>query len=562
MSGPDDTRETGAEADSSASSAATAPPSFGDASPQAEASAPAARRLPPFGLEAPWWAADSTEDAPGPATDAPTTADAPTGADANGDPATAAPASDDAVPDVRVAQAPPAPAPAAEPRAAAGPPPGTLVAGVGIPRVDSRGAVPAEPLVPPTPSTFTETDPDGIPAVRPGEAPPARTDAGTAAATATAPAPPPAPAPALTPVPAPAPAVVTAPNGAAAPARATVPPPAPPADAAPTAFERAKEAEKVAEKVSASAAPVLVPDAILPRGFRPPSGETGPHQQTGGVGEEAPTGPPYAQAAPPGDTPPPPRQAPAGPGRTGQSGKGARNRRTLLIGGGAAAVLAAAVALVALGGSGSSDDGATRKAAERPAQTPSAAPAQPSQAPPPPVPDGPPQKIDSEKTDPRPLAFTEVFPTPTIDLGGHAYRLDRRSINRDLKYAANGAMLQALQRHQCRKIVRATYLDAGRSVAVTSGIAVMPNKAAAVTVSRAGDPARYQWFRGMAGEHTATIDRAGGYAAATVRGRYVVYAYVQRTDGSPVKPGDPVAKQVAQQFIDHNIRPLDKRAGG
>ncbi|OLT38610.1 hypothetical protein BJF79_26700 [Actinomadura sp. CNU-125] len=225
-------------------------------------------------------------------------------------------------------------------------------------------------------------------------------------------------------------------------------------------------------------------------------------------------------------------------------------------------MLAAAAALFALGGSGSSDDGATRKAAERPVETPTAAATQPTQAPPPPVPDGPPQKIDNEKTDPKPLAFTEVFPTTTIKLGGHAYRLDRRSINRDLKYAAHGAMLRALQQHQCRKIVRATYLDAGRAIAVTSGVAVMPNEAAAAAVSRAGDPGRYEWFRGMAGEHTADIDRAGGYAAATVRGRYVVYAYVQHSDGSPVRPGDQVAKQVAQQFIDHNARPIDKRAGG
>ncbi|RSN54955.1 hypothetical protein [Actinomadura sp. WAC 06369] len=123
-------------------------------------------------------------------------------------------------------------------------------------------------------------------------------------------------------------------------------------------------------------------------------------------------------------------------------------------------------------------------------------------------------------------------------------------------------MLQTLQRQQCRKIVRATYLDRARSVAVTSGIAVMPTRQAALAVSEAGDPARYEWFRGMPGEHTAAMDRAGGYAAATVRGRYVVYAYVQRSDGKPVQPGDEVVKQVAQQFIDHNARPLDARAGG
>ncbi|MFV2173908.1 hypothetical protein ACFHW3_12410, partial [Actinomadura sp. LOL_011] len=405
-------------------------------------------------------------------------------------------------------------------------------------RYVSRGAVPAEPLVQPAPSTFTDTDPDGIPAVRHG-APEPRTAAETA--------------------PEPGQAVVAAPNGAAAPPREAAPAraPVPAGGPEPSAFERAKEAEKV----SASAAPVLVPDAILPPGVRPPSGETGPHAQTGG-GEEPPIVPPaYEQAAPP--QPPGPAQG-GTDGASPRPAKKAGNRRTLLIGGGAAAVLVAGIALFALGGTGSSDDGATRKAAERPATPSAPPPTQPGQAPPPPAPnpDPNPSKIDNERTDPAQLEFSEVFPNPTISLGGHAYRLDRRSINRDLKYAANGAMLQALQRQQCRKIVRATYLDARRSIAVTSGIAVMPTKNAAVTVSRAGDPARYQWFRGMAGEHTADIDRAGGYAAATVRGRYVVYAYVQRSDGKPVQPGDQVAKQVAQQFIDHNARPLDARARG
>ncbi|MFD0902299.1 hypothetical protein [Actinomadura sediminis] len=542
MSGPEDTRETGGAADSSAATASPAPPSFGGAPPPAGdpagppaggTEAPPAPRLPPFGLEAPWWAADSTEEAPAPAAADDTAPD-----DA---PDSAAP--DAGAPDVPGVQASEGEgegdAPAAAPRAAAGRTPGTLVAGVGIPRVDSRGAVPAEPLVPPTPSTFTDTDPDGIPAVPPEE---------------------PAPAPA----PEPEQAVVAAPNGAAAPPRAPSPRPVPSEDRAPAAFERAKEAEK------ASAAPVLVPDAILPPGVRPPSGESGEHPQAGagGAGEPPVVGPVHHErGVPPADAPPPPGGT-GGPGTAPQAGRnptprkdaqGRGNRRTLLIGGGAAAVLAAVVALFALGGS--SDDGATREAAERPAGTPSAtAPTQP--APPPPAPDPAARRIDDEKTDPKPLEFAEVFPTATINLGGHAYRLDRRSINRDLKYAANGAMLQALQRHQCRKIVRATYLDPGRAVAVTSGIAVMPTKAAALAVSKSGDPATYEWFRGMAGRHTAAMDRAGGYAAATVRGRYVVYAYVQRSDGSPVQPGDRLVKQVAQQFIDHNARPLDARARG
>jgi hypothetical protein len=170
--------------------------------------------------------------------------------------------------------------------------------------------------------------------------------------------------------------------------------------------------------------------------------------------------------------------------------------------------------------------------------------------------------IANEKTDPKDLAFRDVFPDAALRLGGRTYTRDRWSLNRDVRYAARGSMLRALEREKCRKIIRATYIDRESGLAVTSGIAVMPTKAAAVTVSKAGDPAKYEWFRGMAGKHSPDIDRAGGYAAATVRGRYVAYAYVQWANGRKAKPGDPLIKEAAQQFIDYDLRPIMARARG
>lgn len=119
-------------------------------------------------------------------------------------------------------------------------------------------------------------------------------------------------------------------------------------------------------------------------------------------------------------------------------------------------------------------------------------------------------RIDNEKTDPGDLAFHDVFPAETLRLGGRTFTRDRWSLNRDVAYAARGSMLATLKRERCRKIVRATYIDPRSKLAVTSGIAVMPTKAAALTVSKAGDPAKYEWFRGMAGKRSPDIDRAGG----------------------------------------------------
>ncbi|WP_433142057.1 hypothetical protein ACQPZ8_45280 [Actinomadura nitritigenes] len=601
MSGPRDTRETAEEAGTAAAPASSAPPSFGavppaggsatEAAPASqapidEAAAPASAggaaaadeapsassplRLPAFGLQTPWWASEPAAD---------------TGA--TGEPAGAAAA--------------PGTAPSAETGAPAAPeafagtvPPGTLVAGAGVPNVDSRGAVPSEPLIK-GPLAFGDTDPDGFAAVpdedtAPGPVP-SGTDGGANGGMAED---------------APSPSTTTGPMGIAPPvppkrgkpaakakaaakakptaqAKPTAPaqppaaaktaeqprpapePPAPPRGGAAgtAAFEKAVEAEKA----STAVAPVLVPDAILPPGVLPPTG-SGPYPH-GEAGDATATAeqpamatvitPVYhAEGGVPLDEP-----APAGPGGPGgpsapgtrPRGGGGGRQRLVLVGGGAGLVLAALVALFVLGGTGSKGDGATRKAAE-----PSHGASAPPKASTPPKPK--PTDINDEKTDPKDLSFTEAFPEATVQLGSRTFARDRWSINKDLGYAARGSMLKALQRESCRKVVRATFVNKIKTWAVTTGIAVMPNRAAALRVSRAGDPAKYEWFRGMSGQQAKDIDRAGGYAAVTVRGRYVLYAYVQDPSGKQIKPGDQLAKQIAQEFLGYDARPIEARAHG
>ncbi|TMR07158.1 hypothetical protein ETD83_01695 [Actinomadura soli] len=545
MSGPRDTRESAEPAGTSDVPADPVPPSFGGAVPPADAppadapsadttvtdapstdasttgTPPASLRPPAFGLEAPWWAAESSDPAPlAEAEDTPPE-DVPAAADpaADGRPAQEAPEDQDEPEEVVFG------AVTAEERPAGyettGVPPGTLVAGVGVPSVDSRRAVPAAPIVKRPPS-HGDTDPDGFPPVPPED--------GTA----------------------PEETVVDAPVDQQPVREPGTAPPEPDA-----AFEKAKQAENAS---SASLAPVLVPDAILPPGVEPPTG-SGPFPQAEAVDEAAATAeqpqvitPVYhAEGGVPIDTPPPP-----GPATRRGGGGGASKRRLLLIGGGAAAVLAATGALFIAGGTGSGGGkGNDGRAVESPAATQSTPATTPSGTAVPATP----VDITNEKTDTRDLAFRDVFPTEVIQLGGRTYTRERWSLNREASYAARGSMLTALERERCRKIVRATYIDRDRALAVTSGIAVMPTKAAALAISEAGDPAKYEWFRGMGGKNAPSLDRAGGYAAATVRGRYVAYAYVQWANGKKAEPGDPAIKQAAQQFLDYDLRPIVARAG-
>jgi hypothetical protein len=252
---------------------------------------------------------------------------------------------------------------------------------------------------------------------------------------------------------------------------------------------------------------------------------------------------------------PPPGDGPAPSG--GESG--GRARKGLLIAGGAAAVVIFAAGGYALVSGTSDDDREADKAARTPAaaQTAAAPAPAPSQQPSPPA---KPANINSEKTDPKPLALTEAFPTDTVNVGGRGYVRDRSSVNHRCSLTARGRMAEALTREGCRSVVRVTFLGKEKSLAVTTGIAVLPNREVALKVSKAGDPSKYEWFRGLAGSRSKNIDRAGGYAASTVRGRYIIYAYAQYANGKEARPGDEL-KNVARQILDYSVRPIEARAG-
>src|SRR5690606_10449255 len=316
MSASEDTRESGEEAATPAVPGDSAPPSFGASTPPADpppadgdpaepaeakepAASPGALKLPTFGLQAPWWAAESTETGPPPDERTAPAEPAVTPADAKPSVDTAA---DDTAAEDTAGDEPGEEESSAASRTATLPL-GTLVAGVGVPKVDSRGAVPATPIVKRSPMSG-DTDPDGIPAVRPdaeqptGTAEPAATDTDTpdtGTAEAGGAADDAAEADTVTDIPA-----VTASKdtgtpdtGASTTAASTtgasttgaaesdtavdIPavkgeakegPGETPQDGQATAFEQAR----AAEDAPGDSGPVLVPDAILPAGVTPPTG--------------------------------------------------------------------------------------------------------------------------------------------------------------------------------------------------------------------------------------------------------------------------------------------------
>jgi hypothetical protein len=135
------------------------------------------------------------------------------------------------------------------------------------------------------------------------------------------------------------------------------------------------------------------------------------------------------------------------------------------------------------------------------------------------------------------------------------------SVNHRCELTARSTMAAALEHAHCRGVIRATFVQ-GTRYAITTGVAIMPDRGAAMTASRAGDPSRYEWFRGMSGRVATGIDQAGGYAASTVRGRYIIYAYAQYADGTRPRVTDPTLNALANQFVAYTVRPIDQRAQG
>ncbi|MFC5749140.1 hypothetical protein [Actinomadura rugatobispora] len=574
MSGPKEAWEPAEGEGAEPVPAPSAPPSFGKAEPVAEdpaesesapegAAAPSAEEIKlPIGLQKPWWAAAPDSDSAEPSTPEPVADTAPAATPA---PAPAPDTADDeetivfGEPEAReeTAQAPDAPVP--------GLPPGTLVAGRGVPKVDTRGAVPSEPIVTPSGPQSPDTDPDGIPVMQPdgaaAERPPAKTPQAEAKPAETPPA-------------------------TEAKADPPLPPPPPPVAVDTAKTPAPSENRPVPEPPRRTPVVVTTPEAFAPRKTTPPRDSSStPTTPIAVAATTPPSGTPIPKAAGPGDTadstatteqptvatPSPQESFPSGPlsagggggGGTRTAGRGGGRRKPLLIGGAVVAVALVAVAGFVFAGSGGDSEGRTAKAVETPgAKTdpvPSQSPAAPG-VPGQPSPPAPSSTIDSARTDPKPLALSEAFPTARVDLGGRAYARDRASVNHQCALAARGAMARSLTRERCGSVVRVTFLDRERSLAITSGIAVFPGKAAALKANGAGDPAKYEWFRAMPGPRTSDIDRAGGYAASTVRGRYIAYAYATYASGRQPQPGDPTLKAVAEQFVGYALRPIDARA--
>ncbi|OPG04756.1 hypothetical protein [Microbispora sp. GKU 823] len=171
--------------------------------------------------------------------------------------------------------------------------------------------------------------------------------------------------------------------------------------------------------------------------------------------------------------------------------------------------------------------------------------------------------LDSEQTDPKTLKPGEAFPAEKVTLAGRTYRRVKVDVTDDCGKAAAGAFAQALTEQQCRRVLRATYVDGKRQYAVTTGIAVLPGKTEALAVDQAKDLNANVWFRGLDGDKASRADKvsiSGGYAAGMVWGRYIVFSYATYADGHTPDANDKNLAPISGAFRDNMAKVIEKRA--
>ncbi|TYB58121.1 hypothetical protein FXF51_38400 [Nonomuraea sp. PA05] len=274
-------------------------------------------------------------------------------------------------------------------------------------------------------------------------------------------------------------------------------------------------------------------------GQRPSTSLDVPRPQAG-----APVFPPGAFKQPPFQTPPPPPPPPP-----------AKSKRALLVTLGALALAGVATggffAFQAVSGAPPTT-AATRVGAPPSITTEQSSPPEAAGT----------SILNSEQTDPQKLSLSEAFPKKKVSAAGTTFTRVKAHMETTCEKAATGAFADALKEQKCSRVLRATYVDSKRRYAVTTGIAVLPDKTAAATADQVKNLSRNVWFRPLPGPDDSGGERvhiAGGYAAGLVWGRYIVFSYATHADGHTPEAKDKTLPKVSGAFRDQTSLVLERR---
>jgi len=178
------------------------------------------------------------------------------------------------------------------------------------------------------------------------------------------------------------------------------------------------------------------------------------------------------------------------------------------------------------------------------------------------------RELSSRADDPRPLTAAEVFPGPHVVAGpsGAVYRVLQVQVLDRCGEAAEGELARLLDGAGCSQVVRATVRSADGGYVATAGLFNLADEAGAHRVHAGVRPmvdAGTGRFRGMpAGAGTTPLGHDRTQVGWHVRGHFLAYAVIARTDGTEIWADDPDARRVLTDLIETHLRTrvLDRRA--
>ncbi|MEU4536431.1 hypothetical protein AB0G15_16350 [Streptosporangium sp. NPDC023825] len=169
--------------------------------------------------------------------------------------------------------------------------------------------------------------------------------------------------------------------------------------------------------------------------------------------------------------------------------------------------------------------------------------------------------LNSEKTDPGTMTVAAAF-GKKVSVAGTTFTRVKTDVTEQCHKAASGKFAGTLRTQECRRVLRATYVDSKRRYAVTTGIAVLPTRESAVAADKAKNLGSNLWFRGLpsaAGTGGERVHIAGGYAAGMVWGRYIVFSYATFSDGHTPTAKEKGLGKVSGAFRDQTAKVVERR---
>ncbi|MEE6260395.1 hypothetical protein [Plantactinospora sonchi] len=178
-----------------------------------------------------------------------------------------------------------------------------------------------------------------------------------------------------------------------------------------------------------------------------------------------------------------------------------------------------------------------------------------------------PRDISSRAADPTPLTVEEVFPGKqvVVDAEESAYPVRKTQVSEDCELVADGEIRELLLSLGCSQFVRATVLSPPETYVATAGIVNLADQAGATSAHEKIKPivdGKKGRFLGMAaGKDTESVESRSAQVGWHVRGHYLIYCVVARTNGGTIGTDDPFARQVMLDMIEVYLRGkvLDRR---